>query len=332
MSQRKVKNIDIGSMTSFKNAATRDYSLSQQKSELREVPQEQIVKIEIDKLEAAPSDWNFYPPLEGDEFERLVRSILVHGLLHPIVVEHIEGRNRILSGHNRVRAYRYIREELQKLEREEGSSLGELELSDVKSEDFREIFAIVKENLSDSDAREIIIDANYAQRQLGPKLLTKSIIEKYKIIREKRRGGFEGYKNRKTREIVAESFEMSGRHIDRYRKLESLRPELLELFYNGKISLETGAKLAVMKPEIQEEIEKNYLDLLLKYPTQSMSYFKPGMTKRDLVKMKAEITQEKQSCKVSFFHEGVMQHVVFHEEEEIKELIDLVLKLQKREK
>lgn len=332
MSQRKVKNIDIGSMTSFKNAATRDYSLSQQKPELREIPQEQIVKIEIDKLEAAPSDWNFYPPLEGDEFERLVRSILVHGLLHPIVVEHIEGRNRILSGHNRVRAYRYIREELQKLEREEGSSLGELELSDVKSEDFREIFAIVKEDLSDSDAREIIIDANYAQRQLGPKLLTKSIIEKYKIIREKRREGFEGYKNRKTREIVAESFEMSGRHIDRYRKLESLRPELLELFYNGKISLETGAKLAMMKPEIQEEIEKNYSDLLLKYPTQSMSYFKPGMTKRDLVKMKEKISQEKQSCKVSFFHEGVLQHAVFHEAEEIKALIDLVFKLKKREK
>lgn len=333
MSAKKTgKNMDIGSLTTFKNVRNKDYSLSEQKGDFYKEESEQIVKIEIDKLEEAPNDWNFYPPLIGEEFERLVRSILAHGLLHPIVVEHREEKNIILSGHNRVRAYRYIRRELQAMENQMESSLADIDISEIKSESFREIFAIVKENLTPEDAREIIIDGNYAQRQLGPKLLTKSIIEKYKIIQDKRRRGEEGYKNKKTREIVAESFQMSGRHIDRYRKLEYLNQNLLELFFAGRISLEMGAKLAVMKPEIQEEIYRSYQDIIVKYPAQSMSYFKAGMTKKDLLVMKGEILEEKHGCRISFFQDGAIKHVNLYEKEEIEAVIRLVSSLQDKKR
>lgn len=331
-SKKNGKHMDIGSLTTFKNVRTGEYSLFEQKGDPHTEEKEQIVKIEIDKLQEAPNDWNFYPPLVGEEFERLVRSILAHGLLHPIVVEHRGDKNIILSGHNRVRAYRYIRRELQAIENEEESSLADIDISEIKSESFREIFAIVKENLSPEDSREIIIDANYAQRQLGPKLLTKSIIEKYKIIQEKRRKGLDEYKNKKTREIVAESFQMSGRHIDRYRKLENLHQNLLGLFFEGKISLEMGAKLSLMKMEVQEEIDRFYRDMILKYPAQCMNYFKAGMTKKDLSIMKREIFEEKQSCRISFFYNGVSKHVTLYEEEEIEELLNFVSSMEEKRK
>lgn len=324
MSPRKTKDLDIGSRINFGNVRRAEYSLSEQKDFLPKEKNEQIVRIGLEQLEAAPEEWNFYPALEGEEFYRLVRSILVHGLLHPIVVENKNGKNIILSGHNRVRAYKYIQSELQRLNGQWNESFDGLDVSNIKVEDFREIFAIVKENISETDAREIIIDANYAQRQLGPKLLTRSIIEKYKIIQAKRREDSSEYKNRKTREIVAESFQMSGRHIDRYKKLENLDKELLELFYEGKLSLETSAKLSVMKPEIQKEIIQNYLDVILKYPTQSAEYFKPSMGKKDLQHMKEEILAEKKNCRISFLENGVHKNVVLYEEHQIAQVIALI--------
>lgn len=83
---------------------------------------------------------------------------------------------------------------------------------------------------------------------------------------------------------------MSGRHIDRYRKNLKLNPILLDWFYKGKISLEMD-KIAMMKPTIQEEIAEKYLHSL-KYPAQTLQYFKAGMTKRTCRDEK-EILKEK---------------------------------------
>lgn len=319
-----IKNIDLGSKMNFGNARRAGYSLATQKENILTEEQENIVRIQIDKLESAPEEWNFYPALQGEEFDRLVHSILVHGLLHPIVVQKKQDKTMILSGHNRVRAYRFIRSKIQELKSAQQEELNGVDITQLNAKDFDEIYAIIKEDLSEEDAREIIIDANYAQRQLGQKLLTRSIIEKYKIIQQKRKENTGDYKSRKTREIVAESFQMSGRHIDRYRKLDKLNPILLDWFYKGKISLEMGAKIAMMKPNIQEEIAEHYLPFILKYPAQTLQYFKAGMTKKELAEMKQEILEEKNICKISFVRDGVHHSVTLQEESQIEEMISLL--------
>ena len=71
---------------------------------------ENTIKVDIDKLENAPKDWNFYRKLPDDKFLELVESIQNKGLLHPIVVWEKEDNYMILSGHNRARAYQKLYE------------------------------------------------------------------------------------------------------------------------------------------------------------------------------------------------------------------------------
>ena len=65
-----IKNIDLGSKMNFGNARRAGYSLATQKESILTEEQENIVRIQIDKLESAPEEWNFYPALQGEEFDR----------------------------------------------------------------------------------------------------------------------------------------------------------------------------------------------------------------------------------------------------------------------
>ena len=85
-----------------------------------------------------------------------------------------------------------------------------------------------------------------------------------------------------------------------------------------------GAKIAMMKPNIQEEIAEHYLPFILKYPAQTLQYFKAGMTKKELAEMKQEILDEKNICKISFVRDGVHHSVTLQEESQIEEMISLL--------
>lgn len=296
--------MDVGSNMSFRNVQRPSYSLSELKDPVQKP--EQIVRIEIDKLKTAPEEWNFYPQLHEEDFSKLVKSIYEHGLLHPIVVRKTGDSHIILSGHNRVRAFRTIRKELQELlSGERAEILGIENDENVKPADFDQIMAVIKEDITDDEAREIIIDANYVQRQLTQKLLTRSVIEKYKIIQERRKQiEDDRYKNMKTREIVAQEFKLSGRHIDRYKKLEKLNSGILEEFYNGKVSLELAAKLSGLKPNVQKYIEEKYLKEILRYPSRTMENLKPSLGKADIDKMIKEISQDYDFIKLTLKEDG----------------------------
>ena len=141
-----IKNIDLGSKMNFGNTRRAGYSLATQKENILTEEQENIVRIQIDKLESAPEEWNFYPALQGEEFDRLVHSILVHGLLHPIVVQKKQDKTMILSGHNRVRAYRFIRSKIQELKSAQQEELNGVDITQLNAKDFDEIYAIIKED------------------------------------------------------------------------------------------------------------------------------------------------------------------------------------------
>lgn len=317
----KNKMLDIGSNMSFRNKTRESYSLEAIKEPVN--PSDKVVKIDIKTLELAPEEWNFYPPLDEEAFGKLVLSILEHGLLHPIVVRKIGEKHIILSGHNRVRAYQAIASEIQKAKAGEKASYFE-DSADLNEKDFEQIMAVIKEDISDDEAREIIIDANYVQRQLNQKLITRSVIEKYKLVQEKRKSsGREAYKYKKTRELVAEEFQLSGRHIDRYRKLENLNPQILELFYEGRISLELASKIALLGAKEQEHIEVNYLEDLSKHAGKLVRQLKAGLSIKTINQIFDEILPQENQITLSIRQEGRLTKVIIDDEK----IIDKILKI-----
>lgn len=318
--------MSFGNISGDRNSGDRSlYSLAPLK-DTEEKP-DQIVRIDIADLEVAPQDWNFYPKLEGEEFAKLVKSIYEHGLLHPIVVRKQKDRHTILSGHNRVRAFVQIKSELEEIKKGRNSNLIEMQdYSTIDPLQYDQIMAVIKEDITDDEAREIIIDANYVQRQLGQKLMTRSIIEKYKIIQQRRKtSDEEKYKNIKTREIVAREFKLSGRHIDRYKKLESLNETILNEFYEGKLSLELSAKLAGLKPNVQAYITKTYLKDIERYPARTLASLKPSLTQTDIDDIMSEIKGDSAQIRLSIREDGKNRNYVIEEPSMIQKIKKLLM-------
>ena len=69
--------------------------------------------IEINRLEAAPDEWNFFKQLSEKKGLDLAISIHTNGLLQPIIVRALDEKGeqyQILAGHSRVRAYKLLYE------------------------------------------------------------------------------------------------------------------------------------------------------------------------------------------------------------------------------
>lgn len=200
-----------------------------------------IFQLELDKLKDAPAEWNFYTPLSDYKMGELIESIVDNGLLNPIIVWEQEEGYMILAGHNRVRAYRMLYEE-------------------TKDEKFRRIYAYIKKKneINDEDARSIIIDTNFVQRQLSTIERTKSIVIKYNQLGRKRRnsGG------QTTAAIIAEQYNLKERQIYNYYKLNNLIPEFMERIDKGTLSIKSGLKIAVLEQDFQKHMYNNYNDIL----------------------------------------------------------------------
>ncbi|WP_239253411.1 ParB/RepB/Spo0J family partition protein, partial [Citrobacter werkmanii] len=125
-----------------------------------------IFRIEIDLIDDAPDEWNFYKKLDDGKLAELIESILENGLLSPVIVwEQEEGRYMMLAGHNRLRAFRMIYERTQDTQ-------------------YKKIHAYIKKKneISEDEAKVIIIDTNFVQRQLSTIEKTKSIVYKYNML------------------------------------------------------------------------------------------------------------------------------------------------------
>lgn len=220
---------------------------------MQSIPNNQTSEITISQLKNADSEWNFYKPLGDDKMQELMASIEKNGLIHPIVVQKKENGYLILSGHNRVRAYKNL-------------------FQKTKEDKYLSILAQIRQNLSDDEAREIIIDSNWVQRTLTPSERTKSIYQKYILLGRKKRTSNSDEQVR-TYDIIAKDYEMSGKQIQRYIKLNSLINELLELLDQGIITLRAGLKLAQFDNETQffiysviiqnmDDIQNKYIEKL----------------------------------------------------------------------
>lgn len=200
-----------------------------------------VFKIDLDKLEDAPKEWDFYTPLSDYKMGELIESIVDNGLLNPIIVWEQEENYMILAGHNRVKAYKMIYEQ-------------------TKDEKYKKIYACIKkkDEINEDEARAIIVDTNFVQRQLSTIEKTKSIVIKYNQLgRKKRNSG-----GKTTSAIIAEQYNLKERQIYNYYKLNNLIPEFMERIDSGTLSIKSGLKIAAIAKELQRYMYNNYNDIL----------------------------------------------------------------------
>ncbi len=199
--------------------------------------------IPLERLQPAPAEWNFYAPLPDGKFIELIDSIQSSGLLHPIVVWKQPGQDKftVLSGHNRLRAYTALYEK-------------------TGDKEYAKIAATVLSDITQSEAREIVIDSNWVQRNLTTSEKAKSIYQKYVLAGRKKRSA-NGVR-RSNYDIIAEDYQLSSRQIIRYIKLATISEPLLKLVDEEKLPIATAIKLVDFPEETQKYLAEHWSDKL----------------------------------------------------------------------
>ena len=174
-----------------------------------EEKKEKVEEIDISLIDNFPK--HPFKVLENDDLRKLEESINEHGVLEPILVRPKEdGRYEIISGHRRKRAS---------------------ELLGIKT-----IKCIIK-NLDDDQATINMVDSNLHREKILPS--EKAFAYKMKLEAMKHQGISLGETYaplvHKSRDIIAESENVSGEQIRRYIRLTNLIPELLQMVDNAEL-------------------------------------------------------------------------------------------------
>ncbi|MED1125189.1 ParB/RepB/Spo0J family partition protein [Bacillus atrophaeus] len=256
-----------------------DYAAMFSVPKLDKAPSEET-SIDIYKLRPAPPEWNFYSPLPDHKMYEMVESIESIGLIDRIIVwEEANKENYIiLSGHNRFRAYEMI-------------------YNATQDEKYLRIPAKVykHEDITVTEAKEIVVDTNWVQRSLTPIERAQSIAAKINLLNEKKsiiRG------MGRTRDLVAERYGIKGRMVENYKKLMYLEHFFVDMVNSRDLSVSSGAKLAVFSKDTQKWIFDNFYNNL---DNKSVSKLKKGMTKEEIAEIlnsKTEVEEERTKVKI----------------------------------
>ncbi|MBE5820112.1 MAG: hypothetical protein E7310_04810 [Clostridiales bacterium] len=167
----------------------------------------------------------------------MIESIKINGIIEPIVVRKTEnGKYQILSGHNRRLCGR------------------EAGLTEFK--------CIVKENMSEDEARLYMVDSNLMVRDVMPTERGKALsIRKECLKNEKIASKIENEilqdnidKQDTIQQKMIEENHMSNGNIQRYIRLNYLIPQLGEMVDDKKINLRTGENLSFLSKKEQRDI------------------------------------------------------------------------------
>lgn len=270
---------------------------------------ELIHNLEINKL--IDFREHIFEQISENKFEELKSSIEMNGLLVPIIVRELSNNTfEILSGHNRVRAYK---------------ELG-----------YKTIPSIIK-NVDDDNAKLIMIDTNVSQRdKLLPSELMKAYSLKQEIIKNKKfdqvgRNSEITTEPYDSREILAKQENISATQISRYIRLKELLPELLKYVDKETLAFNVGVSLSFLKKDEQQII----LDILNEDPKIKITLKQAELlktTKSDLSKEYILKVLKNQLTKTKSKFTGKLKPVVvkkykdkFETDEEFTKLIERLL-------
>lgn len=186
---------------------------------------------------------------EGERLDDMVESIREHGILNPVIVWQDTNGYEMLAGHNRQNA---------------GKLAG-----------LTEVPAIVKTDLTETDAYVYVIETNVIQRgfaELLPSEKAAVLAERYeKVSSQGRRNdilqeieklnGTEKTGNcghdvhrLKSRDAVGEEYGMTGRNIARYIRVNQLEQPLKKRLDEGKLSLAAAVDLSYLSAKEQKTV------------------------------------------------------------------------------
>ena len=167
----------------------------------------------------------------------MIESIKINGIIEPIVVRKTEtGKYQILSGHNR---------------RICGREAG-----------LKEFRCIVKENMTEDEARLYMVDSNLMVRDVMPTERGKALsIRKECLRNEKIASKIENEimqdnvdKLDTIQQKMIEENQMSNGNIQRYIRLNYLIPQLGDMVDNKELNLKTGENLSFLSKKEQRDI------------------------------------------------------------------------------
>ena len=191
---------------------------------------EYVTNISVEKLKSFPN--HPFQVRDDDSMNETVESIKTYGVLQPAIVRPTkDGDYEILSGHRRKHA---------------------CELAGRKT-----IPAIVRE-LDDDAAIIFMVDSNLQRENILPS--ERAAAYKMKMEALKRQGlrtdltsgqVVPKLKESRTRDIIAESSEESGRQIQRYIRLTELQPELQQMVDEKKMAITPAVEISYLKPDEQ---------------------------------------------------------------------------------
>lgn len=197
------------------------------KKDVEEKNNNRIIDIELEKL--IPSKNQPFRDYSKNEMDELKKSIMRVGLQYPIIVRKIDNeRYEILSGHNRVQAYK------------------ELGYKTIPSK-------VV--NVDDDTAQMILIDTNIVQRE------SLSVMERaraYKIkdeIKRRKKYNVDQVSENLTEEEKEELDKIEARQtFYRYLSLNNLIPEYQEQCENGMLSVTSGEHISKLNEKQQKQL------------------------------------------------------------------------------
>lgn len=191
------------------------------------VNEEAAMDIEIYKI----SGFKGHPfkVIDDDKMQELVESIKTNGVLSPVLIRPIDGRDNyeMISGHRRLHA---------------------AQLAGLTA-----IPSIIRE-MTDDEAVIAMVDANIQREELLPS--EKAFAFKMKLDAMRHQGSTSRHNvdklGIKSAEIVGEGSGMGGRQVQRYIRLTELIPELLEYVDQKRISFVIGVDISYLDKEIQK--------------------------------------------------------------------------------
>lgn len=177
----------------------------------------------------------------------MVESVREHGILNPVIVRIVQGGDEMIAGYNRHNAARLA--------------------------GLREIPAIVKEDLPDTEAYVHVIETNVMRLFFSDFSVPEKIsvlAERYdKVCSTKKReeilaelqqlndsGGHRVHQQTKSRELTGQEYGMTGRNIARYIRCNQLIRPFKKRLDDGSLSMVTAVELSYLSETAQAIVKK----------------------------------------------------------------------------
>ena len=213
------------------------------------------VLIPLDKLHPFPD--HPYKVKDNEEMDRLVNSILEHGILTPILarpIENTDGELEILSGHRRCHAAKRA---------------------------FLSAVPTIVCALTRDEAAVLVVDSNLHRERVLPSEKAKAYKLKFDALKHQGRYDYvfdddtSGQvvpkpDDRRTSALIGEAMGECYKTVDRYIRLTKLIPDLMSLVDSGRIAFSVGVELSYLNEEQQHEISLD-AEVLERTPSYSQA-------------------------------------------------------------